>query len=79
MHLSGAMVCVQGVADVSGFDGFKDWQHGFTASRGSRDPGESSEIPDNATEALHQNVRDKVQGSWICHGSLEPTRSHHLI
>ena len=64
-------LCMQGVADVSGFEDFRDWQHCFAEPGGSTDP-QDSEISDNATEVLHQSVRDKVPGSRYINVSRLP-------
>ena len=72
---------MQGVADVSGFEDFRDWQHCFAEPGDSTDLQESSEVSDNATEALHQSVRDKVRGSRynMIPGYLERTLFYSII
>ena len=64
---------------MSGFEGFRDWQHCFAEPGGSTVIQVSCKGPDNAMAACHQNVRDEVRGSQTFPGCLKPTPSHAPI
>ena len=70
---------MQGEADVSGFEGFKDWQYCFVEPGGITVIQVSSKSPDNAMAACHQTVRGAVRGSQMFPGCLKPTPSHPSI
>ena len=74
-------VCMQGEADVSGFEGFGDWQYCFVEPGGRTVIQVSSKSPENAMAACHQIVRGAVRGSQMFpgHGCLKPTPSHPSI